>query len=245
MNSDAYINEQFSTVAETAGTKSRTISLAAGILYLLTFVSIPTFALYAGARDPNFIIGPGPDNRVIVGGILEVIVALACIGTAVALYPVVKRQGEAFAMGFVGSRTLEAATIFAGVVSLMTMVTLRQTGPGSEALLTGRALLAMYDWFHLGQGLMPAVNAVLLGSLLYRARLVPRILPLLGFIAVPFLVLHVILLMFGITGPLLTLATLGVIPIAVWEFSLCLWLVINGFNATPITAEYDRTHSGR
>ena len=103
----------------------------------------------------------------------------------------------------------------------------------------------MYDWFHLGQGLMPAVNAVLLGSLLYRARLVPRILPLLGFIAVPFLVSHTILLMFGSTGPLLTLATLGVIPIAVWEFSLGLWLVVKGFNPTPITADFDRTHPGR
>ncbi|MBP6016325.1 MAG: DUF4386 domain-containing protein [Candidatus Promineofilum sp.] len=245
MNSGAYINDQIPAVPVNTRAKSRTIALAAGILYLLTFVSIPIAFLYTAVRDPNFIVGPGPDNPVIIGGILEIIVALAGIGTAVALYPVVKRQNEAFALGFIGARTLEAATIFAGVVSLMTMVTLRQSGPGEEALLIGRALLASYDWFHLGQALMPAINAVLLGSLLYRARLVPRILPLLGFIAVPFLIAHVIVLMFGISGPLLTLTTLGVLPIAVWEFSLGVWLVVKGFNPSPITAEYDKTHSGR
>ena len=88
----------------------------------------------------------------------------------------------------------------------------------------------MYDWFHLGQNLMPAVNAVLLGSLLYQSRLVPRVLPVLGFIGAPLLALNTIILMFGITGPLLSLTTLAVIPIAVWEFSLGVWLVAKGFN---------------
>lgn len=221
--------------------RSRSISLAAGVLYLLTFVSIPIVALYAPVRDPNYIIGPGPDTGIIFGGILEIIVALAGIGTAVALYPAVKRQNEASALGFVGTRTLEASTIFAGVVSLMTMVTLRQSGAGAEALVTGRALLALYDWFHLGQALMPAANAVLLGSLLYQSRLVPRVLPVLGFIAAPLLVAHTILLMFGISGPLLTLTTLGVLPVAIWEFSLGVWLVIKGFKPAAITAELDQT----
>ncbi len=242
MNTGAYVNERTSTVTQTS--KSRKTALAAGILYLITFASIATAVLYTPVRDPNYIVGTGPDNPVIFGGILEIIVALACIGTAVALHPVVKRQNEAFSLGFIGSRTLEAGTIFAGVVCLMTMVTLRQSGAGAEGPTTGRALLAMYDWFHLGQNLMPAVNAVLLGSLLYRSRLVPRILPLLGFIGAPLLVANTIVLMFGITGPLLTLTTLGVLPIAVWEFSLGVWLVVKGFNSTAITAAFDKAESG-
>ncbi len=221
-------------------TSSRNISLAAGVLYLLTFVSIPIAFLYTPVRDVNYLIGPGPDTAVISGAILELVVALAGIGTAVALYPVVKRQNEAFALGFVGTRTLEAGTIFAGVVCLMAIVTLRKSGAGAEALVTGRALIAMYDWFHLGQNLIPALNAVLLGSLLYRAGLVPRVLPVLGFIAAPLLVANTILLMFGVTGPALTLTTLGVIPIAVWELSLGVWLVVKGFYATPLTAAFDQ-----
>src|ERR671923_3060828 len=118
----------------------RKTALAAGVLYLLTFVSIPTLALYGPVHDPNYIIGPGPDTGVFFGGILEVIVALAGIGTAVALYPVLKRQNEGVALGLVGSRVLEAATIFAGVVFLLSVVSLRLAGAGAGALVIGQAL---------------------------------------------------------------------------------------------------------
>jgi hypothetical protein len=77
----------------------RRTALAAGVLYLLTFVSIPTLALYGAVHDQNYILGPGPDTAVLVGGISEIIVALAGIGTAVALYPVLKRQNEGVALG--------------------------------------------------------------------------------------------------------------------------------------------------
>ena len=124
----------------------RKTALVAGILYLLTFVSIPTLSLYNQVRhNPKYILGPGPDTAVLVGGILEIIVALAGIGTAVALYPVLKRQNEGVALGFVGSRVLEAASIFAGVACLLAIVTLRQAGAGADALVIGQALAILYD----------------------------------------------------------------------------------------------------
>jgi hypothetical protein len=215
----------------------RKIAIAAGVLYLLTFVSIPTLALYGPVHDPNYIVSPGPDTAVIFGGILEIIVALACIGTAVALYPVVKRQNEGVALGFVGARVLEAGTIFAGVVCLLSVVTLRQAGAGASALVTGQALVALHDWFRLGQNLMPAVNALLLGSLLYQSRLVPRVLPLLGLIGAPLLIANTIAIMFGITtGPIFVLTGIGVLPIALWEFSLGVRLIVKGFNPSAITS---------
>ena len=149
----------------------RKTALIAGVFYVITFVSIPTLALYGAVQDPNYMVGPGPDTPVILGGVLEIIVALAGIGTAVVLYPVVKRQGEARAMGFVGTRVLEAAAIFVGVASLLTVVTLRQAGAGADGLVAGQALVAFYDRiFVLGQSLMPVMNALLLGSLLYQSR---------------------------------------------------------------------------
>lgn len=219
---------------------SRKIALAGGGFYLLTFVSVPQFLLYARVRDPNYLIGPGPDTGVITGGILEITVALAGIATAVALFPALKRQNESFALGLIGSRILEAATIFAGVVSLLTMVTLRKSGVGAEALVTGRALIALSDWFHLGQAIMPVVDDLLLGVLLYQSRLVPRVLPVLAFIGAPVLATNTVLHMFGVTGPALTLTTLGVIPIALFEFALGVYLIIKGFKPTAITAELDR-----
>lgn len=208
----------------------------AGALYLLTFVSIPTVSLYSSVRDSKYILGSGPDTGVFAGGILELIVALACIGTAVALYPVVKRQNEGVALGFVGSRTLEGAAIVAGVVSLLSVVSLRQAGVGPDAIVTGQALVSSYNWFFLlGQSLMPALNALLLGSLLYRSRLVPRILPLVGLIGAPLLLASDVAVLFGLWDRISTQSALLAIPIAAWEFSLGVYLVVKGFRPSPVT----------
>jgi hypothetical protein len=217
----------------------RKIALVAGVLYLLTFVSIPTLALYAPVNDPNYIVGPGPDTPTLIGALLEIIVALAGIGTAVALYPVVKRQNEGVALGFVGTRVLEASTIFAGVACLLTVVTLRQAGAGAEALVTGRALVALYHRFFLGQSLMPVMNALLLGSLLYQSRLVPRVLPVLGLIGAPWLLASTIVTMF--TGQVTAWSALAALPIALWEFSLGVWLVVKGFNPSAIISQATTT----
>src|ERR1051325_9246405 len=170
-------------------TSLRKYSLAGGVFFLLTCVSIPTLSLYRSVRGPNFVAGPGPDAPVIVGVLLEMIVALAGIGTAVALYPVVRRVGEARAIGFIASRTLEAATIYVGIVSLMSIVALRRACAGAAALTAGQSLAAQYQYtFFFAQSFIPAVNGVLLGSLLYQSRLVPRWLPTLGLIGAALLV---------------------------------------------------------
>ena len=238
MKANVYENDRTRDVPRNTEATSRKISLAAGILYLLTFVSMPIGFLYSAVlNDPNYIVGSGPDTGVIVGGILEIVVALAGIGTAVALYPVLKRQNEGVALGFIGTRVLEASTIFADIVCLLAIVTLRRAGVGADALVTGKALVALYGLFRLGQNLMPAVNDLLLGSLLYQSRLVPRVLPLLGLIGAPLLIANTIVFMFGITsGPLFVLTGVGVLPIALFEFSLGVRLTVKGFNPSAITS---------
>lgn len=215
----------------------RKYSLAAGIFYLLTFVSIPTLGLYSSVRGPGFVASAGPDTPVLLGVLLEMIVALAGIGTAVALYPVVKRQGEARAVGFVASRTLEAATIYVGMVSLMSIVSLRRTGAGDGAVVTAQGLAVQYQWtFFFAQSFIPAVNAVLLGSLLYQSRLVPRWLPTLGFIGAVLLVASWFAVLLGGIGAVSPVAAVAALPIAVWEFSLGIYLTFWGFKPSPITA---------
>src|SRR2546430_8961277 len=160
------INDRTTATKRVPMDSLRKTALVAGALYLLTFVSIPTLFLYVPVHDPKYIVGPGPDTGVVFGGILEMIVALAGIGTAVALYPVVKRQNEGVALGFVGSRVLEAATIFAGVAFLLSVVTVRQAGAGAGALVAGQALVALDDRVVLiGQNFMPGVNALFVGPL--------------------------------------------------------------------------------
>ena len=224
-----------------AMTDTRRTALIAGVFYIITFVSIPTLFLYGPVKKTDFITSSGVDTGVLLGCLLEVIVALAGIGTAVTLFPVVKRQNEAMALGFVASRTLEAAMIFTGVASLLSLVTLRHdlgtaTGADRAAMIAaGASHLATYDWaFTLGQSLMPGVNAILLGTLLYRSGLVPRILPSLGLIGAPFHITAVVLTMFGVIDRIGPVTGIAVIPIAVWELSLGIYLVAKGFKPSRI-----------
>jgi hypothetical protein len=215
----------------------RKTALAAGVAYLVSFVSIPSLLLYRPVHLPGYIVGPGPDTPVIIAAVLEMIVALAGIGTAVLLFPVVKRQHEGVALAFVGSRTLEGAALVAGVACVLSVVTLRQAGAGSDALVTGQALMALYDrFFLLGGSFMPAVNGLLLGSLLYRSRLVPRILPLVGLIGAPLLIASDALVLIGRVDRLSSVAVFAALPIAAWEFSLGVYLVVKGFKPSPLTA---------
>src|SRR3984957_16673005 len=215
-------------------TSTRKTALVAGACYLIPFVSIPPLALYGPVKSHrDWILGSGGHTGVLVGGFLEVIVALAGIGTAVTLYPVVKRQNEGAALGFVTARVLEAGMIFTGVVSLLSLVTLRQdlggaAGANAAALVTiGASHVAVYNWtFLLSQSLMPAFNALLLGSLLYRSRLVPRIIPVIGLIGAPFLICTVIATLLG--GFKLGSPQLAAVPVAAWELSLGVWLVGEG-----------------
>jgi Domain of unknown function (DUF4386) len=233
------------TATKPAGmTSLRKTALVAGVFYLITFISIPTLALYGPVKNRrDWILSSGTHTGVLVGCLLEVIVALAGIGTAVTLYPVVKRQNEGVALGFVTARVLEASMIFVGVVSLLSLVTLRQggaAGTNAAALVTtGASHVAIYNGtFLLGQTLMPCINALLLGSLMYRSRLVPRVIPVLGLIGAPLLITAVITTLFsGGIGHVSAFAAIATLPVAAWEFSLGVWLVVKGFKPSPITDE--------
>jgi Domain of unknown function (DUF4386) len=172
-----------------------------------------------------------------VGGLLEIIVALAGIGTAVALFAVLKKQNEELALGLVASRTLEAATIFVGVAFLLSIVTLRKAGVASGGLVTSHALVALYNRIMLlGQSFMPAINDALLGFMLYQSRLVPRALSRIGLIGSPVLIIGFLLVLFGAIGQRSSLAGLFALPVAFFEFALGVWLVVKGFNPEAVAA---------
>lgn len=215
----------------------RTISLTAGVLYLLTFVSIPTLSIYGPVKTADYVLGAGPDTAAIIGGILEIIVALAGIGTAVVLFPLLKKQNETLALGLVAARILESSTIFVGVAFLLSIVSLRQTGAGSELLATSHALVALYDRiFLLGQSFMPAICDLLLGFMLYRSRLVPRALCMIGIAGAPLLLAGYFAVMFGLLGQHDALAGMSAILVALFEFSLGIWLIVKGFNPSAIAS---------
>lgn len=219
-------------------TSPRKLALSAGIFYILTFVSIPTLSLYSSIHDPNYILGTGADTNVFIGVLLELIVALTGIGTAVALYPLLKKQNQGVALGFIGIRVLEASTIFAGVAFLLTAVTLKQNGTGADGLVISQALVSLYDRiFTVGQGLLPAFDDLLLGYLLYKSRLVPRKLSVIGLVGAPLLICGFLANMFGLIDRISPLSALSALPVALFEFSLGIVLVVKGFSSSPIVSE--------
>ena len=222
----------------------RPTSRAAGILYLITFVSVPTLMVFQPVRDgAEFVLGTGSATAVLWGSFSEVVVALAGIGTAVVLFPVTKRVSETAALGFVTARVVEGTLIIAGVVSMLTITTLRNDVAGTAAadegslVTTAHTLVATYDWtFLLSQSLMPVVNALCLGYVLYRSGLVPRILPTLGLIGAPLLLASDIAIFFGVIDRMSPFAAVAFIPIAVWEFSLGVYLTVKGFRPAAVAA---------
>lgn len=226
-------------------TTHRRVAAVAGVMYLVTIAaSVPAqYFNYAPVlTNARYVLGAGADTRVLWGGLLELITALACIGTAVVLFPVLRRQHEGAALGFVTARVLEAALIVTGIVSMLSVVTLRQPdAAGAEAaarVVAAEALVAVHDGtFLLGPGVMPGVNALLLGYLLYQSRLVPRLIPLIGLAGAPLFLIAGATTLVGVNEPASIWTVLATLPIFVWEFSLGVWLLVKGFRPSGITSE--------
>ena len=230
---------------------TRKTALVAGVLYLLTFASsIPAALLLGNAlADPNYIAGAGADGQIRLAALFDIVNGLAAIGTAVALYSVVKRQHEGFAIGFVASRLFEAAILFIGIVSVVSIATLRGTAATAAdpaaLVAAGTTLVTLYKVaFVLGTGI-PALNAFLLGWLMYRSGLVPRAIPVLGLIGAPLFTSWLIGYVLGITEGGTAWHAIGVAPIFVWELALGLWMTFKGFRTSAVAALYaDSTVQG-
>jgi hypothetical protein len=213
----------------------RKTALVGGIMYLITFIgSIPAAILVGPAIDPGFVSGTGSEQQVTLGLVLELVNVFGCIGCAVALFSVIRREHEGLAVGYLATRTFEAVTITVGVLSLLAVVTLRQQGAASgdaDSLVpVSSALVAVRQWAMTIGPNMAGFNALMLGTALYRARLVPRALPALGIVGAPILIAYVIGTILGVTGPGTIFQGIAVMPFFIWELVLGLWLTFKGFD---------------
>ncbi len=222
----------------------RRTAIAAGVCFLITHVtSVAAPFLYAPAlNNAGYIAGPGPDAPVLVAAFLEVILAMAIVGTSVALFPAVRRQNMGVALGYVGLRTLEACIIVAGVLPMLALVALRQQAAGGAdagALTTmGNGLVAFHNaTFVMGPGLVCGVNTVCMAYLMYKTQLVPRFIPLLGLVGGPLVFAYNTAVLFGLCDRITSLAGLLVIPIFAWEVSLALWMIFKGFRPAAVARQ--------
>jgi Domain of unknown function (DUF4386) len=217
---------------------SRRISLAAGVLFLITFItSILALGLFQPVLDDpaGYVAGAGADNRIFLGAFLELLLIIANVGTAVVLFPVLRRQSEIFALGYVTARLVECTFIAIGLVSVLAVVSLRQDAAGADASL-GVALAAIKDWtFLLGPGFVVGVgNGLILGYLMYRSGLVPRAMAVLGLVGGPLICLSGIAVLFDVFEYGGAAQGIATIPEFLWELSLGVYLTVKGFKPSPI-----------
>jgi hypothetical protein len=221
----------------------QTIARVTGVLFLITFVTaIPALLLFDPVlHDPGYIAGPGADSRIFLGATLELLLIIANIGTALALFPILKRQDESLALGYVAARIVECVFIAVGILSVLAVVTLRQDAAGADAgarVAVGAALVAVKDWtFLLGPGFVVGVgNGLLLGYLMYRSGLVPRPMAALGLVGGPLVCASGIAVLFGVFELGSAGQLIATIPEIAWELSLGIYLTVKGFRPAPILA---------
>jgi hypothetical protein len=232
---------------------SRRTARIAGLWFIGTFVfSIPAVLLYDPVlNEADYILGSGFDTRISLGALLEVLLAIANIATAVVLFPILKRVNEAVALGYVALRIVESTIIVMGLISLMSVVTLRDELGGGSAdsaslEIAGRSLVAFHDWtFLLGPQFCAGFGTgLLLGYLMYKSQLVPPRVALLGLVGGPLAFLGGILVLFGaLDQPSPGLFLLTGLEIA-WELFLGIYMTFWGFRQSPVASEYDRLAPG-
>jgi hypothetical protein len=224
-----------------------------GWLFIGTFVtSIPArLLLIDGAggswTDMRFVAGDASNASLKWGAILEFGLIVTQIGTAIVIYPLVRRQSETVSLSYVAARIMESVFAAIGLISIITLVSVVDTlagAGGAEATALaaqGDTLAQTYDWaFRWGPGLVAGIgNGILLGYLMYKSELVPRRLALLGLIGGPILVLSFVLQLIGLykngEGP----SGLFTLPEAAWELALGIYCAWNGFRLSSPLAELE------
>jgi hypothetical protein len=214
-------------------------------LFLITYItSIPAFFVFyvPVLDDPRYIVGAGADTSVSFGAFLELLLIIANIGTAVVLFPILRRQNEVLALGYVTARIIECVFIALGILSLLTVVTLRQEAAGADTgslVAAGQSLVALHGWtFVLGPGFVVGLgNGLILGYLMYRSGLVPRGMAVLGLIGGPLIIASGAAVVLGVIEAGSVWQSIATIPEFFWELSLGIWLIVRGFNPSVIASE--------
>jgi hypothetical protein len=222
----------------------RKSALVAGVFFLVTFItSIPALVLYGPVlNNANYITGGGADGRIFAGAFLEVLLAISNIGTAVTLFPIIKRQNEGLALGYVAARIVESTIIVVGIASILAVVTMRRdfagsTGADADTLvIAGKALVAIHkETFLLGPAFCAGIeNGLILGYLMYRSGLVPRPMAVLGLAGGTLAFAAATAELFGLFPQVSGTSFILTSPEALWEASLGIWLTVKGFSPSPI-----------
>lgn len=223
--------------------KYRTAAIYTGVFFLISDVaSIAALLLFQPLlKNADFITSSGiSEPLILLGTVLEILTAFAAAATALVLYPILRKQSQSMALGYVIFRALEAAMILIGVLCVLAVLALRTNflaSAGDPAIyqVVAGALIAIKNWsFVFGPNIILAVNATILGYLLLQSKLVPRTIALLALIDGPVILTVAILVLFGVVVQDSPIQILSAMPMLAFEVSFSLYLIIKGFKSEAI-----------
>lgn len=221
---------------------NRNIAIIIGALFLIAAVASIVGRLFYGPilNDPEYIISGSSHSPTSWGAILEIITAFAVIGTSVTLYPTLKEYNERMALAAVCFRLAEATFIVIGILCLLTIVTLnlqlaKALHPDTTSyLLAGKLLVAFHNWtFLYGPNVLLGPSTFMTAYILYKTKLVPRFVSVLGLAGGPMIFSCGVLVTLGLFDQISVWGALLAIPVFTYEMSLAIWLIVKGFNAKP------------
>ena len=230
---------------------SRKIAIIVGVLFILAAVTaIVGLVLYGPIlNDPDYIIkGSANETQVIWGAFFEIIVALSLIGISITMFPILKKHNESLALGYVCFRLLESTIIIIGIMSILSIVTLshefaKAVAPNPSSFLTASKLLvAVHDWtFLFGPNVALGPSTLMMSYILYKSKLVPRFIAVLGLIGGPLIFTSAVLVMFGVYLQISVWGAISTLPVFAYEMTLAVWLIVKGFNSSAIASESAKT----
>ncbi len=221
---------------------NRKNEIIVGVLFILAAAAaIIGFALYQPILiDADYSIkGSANETRVIWGALCELVLAFSVMGTSVMMYPILNKEDESIAIGYVSFRLLEATIIIIGTISLLSIVTLNQEYakaaiPNASSFLTaGKLLVTKHNWtFLLGPNLALGPGTLMMSYILYKSNLVPGFIYVLGLAGGPLIFISALLVMFGVFPQISVWGALLAIPVFAFEMTLAVWLIVKGFSSS-------------
>jgi hypothetical protein len=247
------ITNQTITMGDKHMNNNRQNATIVGILFILATVSaiLGLYFYQPILSGADYLMnGAAYKNQIALGVLMELILVCTAIGTAIALFPVLKPYGERIALGHLFFRFLEASVILTGIVAVLSLSTLSQAfvaanAPDATVFHTlGSLLHAVYKWTSmLGPLFFLGVNTLMYSYLLYKSKLVPRWLAVFGLISATTVFCAALVVLSGIAIQLSAPVVLMAMPIFFFEMVFAGWLIVKGFNSSAITSESVKTEA--
>lgn len=208
-----------------------TISGILSVIFTSPILGAPDYLLKVVANE----------NQIVMGVICVLTMGFALAMVPIVMFPILKKQNEVLALGYVVFRgAIETVTYFVFAISTLLLIPLSQAyvnaGAAESAYFETMGAL-LQDTAHLPLTVFAfSLGALMLYTLLYQSKLVPRWLSIWGLIAI---ILHLatgLLLVFGLQTEMSGLNTAMNFPIFLQEMVMAVWLIVKGFNLTSLTA---------